>query len=232
MREAGEQPRRLGARVDDAAAGVKNRPLGGGDDLDRLGDELGVALDLGIVRPVAHLARLDVAATAGRHVLGHVDDDRSGTAAARDVERLVDDPRQVVDPLDQVVVLGARPGDADRVGLLEGVVADEMGRYLAGEADHRDAVHQRVGQAGDAVGGAGTRGDEHHADLAGRARVALGRVHRALLVADQDVAQPVLLEDRVVNGKNGAAGVAEHHLDALVDQRPDHHLGAGHFRIG
>jgi hypothetical protein len=38
-----------------------------------------------------------------------------------------------------------------------------------------------------AFGGAGDRGDERDADLAGRARIALGRVDGALLVADEDV---------------------------------------------
>ena len=133
------------------------------------------------------------------------------------------------DVLHEVVVLGAGPGDADRVGLLEGVVADQVRRHLAGEADDRHAIHQRVGEAGDGVGGAGAGGHQHHADLAGRAGIALGGVHGALLVADQDVAQRVLLEDRVIDRQDGAAGIAEDMLDALVDQGPEHHLRADHF---
>jgi hypothetical protein len=53
-------------------------------------------------------------------------------------------------------------------------------------------------------------------------------VHRRLLVPDEDVADGVLLEQRVVERKNGAARIAEDHLDALVLQRPQDDLGARH----
>ncbi len=55
----------------------------------------------------------------------------------------------------QIIMLGAMAGDADRVGFLEGVRADQMGRHLAGDADQRNGIEQGVGEAGDGVGGAG-----------------------------------------------------------------------------
>ena len=64
--------------------------------------------------------------------------------------------------------------------------------------------------------------------LAGGAGVALGGVGRALLVAHQDVVQPRLVEQRVVDRQHRAAGIAEQVGDALVDQGADHDLGAGH----
>ncbi len=90
------------------------------------------------------------------HVLGDVDDDRAGAAGARDIEGLVQDAAQLVHVLDQIIVLGAGARDADRVAFLEGVVADQMRRHLTGDADDRDRIHERVGQAGDGVGRAGT----------------------------------------------------------------------------
>ena len=69
--------------------------------------------------------------------------------------------------------------------------------------------HQRVGEAGHRVGGAGPRGHQHAADLAGRARIAFGGVHGALLVPHQDVLDLVLLEQRVVDRQHRAAGIAE-----------------------
>ena len=52
---------------------------------------------------------------------------------------------------------------------------------------------------------------------------------RALLVADEDVAKLVLMEDGVVDRKHRAARIAEDHLDALVLQRLDDHFRAGHL---
>ena len=40
-------------------------------------------------------------------------------------------------------------------------------------------------------------------------------MHRGLFMADQDVADIVLLEHRVVNRQDGAAGIAENDIDAL-----------------
>ena len=149
------------------------------------------------------------------------------------MKRLVHDAGEVLGPFHQIVMLGAGPGDADRVRLLEGVVADHMGRNLAGQADDRHRVHQRIGQAGDRVGGTGAGGHQDDADLAGRAGIAFGRVDGRLLVADQDVADLVLLEQRIVERKHRTAGITEDHLHALIDQRLDHHLRAGQaLRIG
>ena len=89
--------------------------------------------------------------------------------------------------------------------------------------------HQRVGQAGDRVGRAGAGRHQHAADLAGRARIAFRGMHRALLVAHQDVPDLVLREQRVVDRQHRAARIAEQVLDALIGERLDHHFGAGHF---
>ena len=95
--------------------------------------------------------------------------------------------------------------------------------------DHRDRIHQRIGEAGDRIGRARPRGHQHHADLAGRARIALGHVRRALLVPHQDVLHLVLLEHRIVDRQRRAAGIAEDVLDPLIGQRLDHHFRAGHL---
>ena len=75
----------------------------------------------------------------------------------------------------------------------------------------------------------GPGGDQHAADLAGRARIAFRRVHRALLVPHQNVLHFVLREDGVVDRQHRAARIAEQMLHALVGERLDHHFGAGHF---
>ena len=128
--------------------------------------------------------------------------------------------RELVDVLDQPVVLGAGPRDADRVAFLESVGADQRGRHLAGEADQRDRIHQRVLQRRHRIGGAGSGGHQHDARLAGRARIAFGRMARALLVAHENVLDIVLLEQLVIDRQHRAAGIAEEVLDAIVLAAP------------
>ena len=131
--------------------------------------------------------------------------------------------------LTSVIVLGARPRDPDRVAFLERVIADEMGRHLPGDADDGNRIAQRVGEAGDRVGRARPRRHQHAADLAGRARITLGGVDRALLVAHENMANLLLMEQRVIDRQHRPAGIAENMPDALVLQSLDHHFGAGHF---
>jgi hypothetical protein len=144
----------------------------------------------------------------------------------------VDDAGEVAGLFHQVVMFGGRAGDAGGVGFLEGVVADQMGGDLAGEADDGDAVHQGVDQAGDGVGRTRAAGDEHDADAAGAAGVAFGGVDGGLFVADEDVADGVLLEDGVVDRQDGAAGVAEDDLDALVLEGAQEDFGADLREVG
>ncbi len=215
--------------IDDAAAGVEQRALGRRHQRDGFADLVGIAVELRPVALVLEFLGLEIGALGELHVLGNIDHDRPGPAARGDVKRLVQRERQVGDGFDEIIVFGARPGDADGIAFLKRIVADEMGGHLAGDDDERDGVAERVGQAGDGIGGARPRGDQHGADLAGRARIALGGMHRALLVAHQDVLHLVLLEYGVVDRQHGAAGIAENVLDALIGKRRYHHFCAGHL---
>ena len=152
-------------------------------------------------------------------VLGDVHVDRAGAAGARDVEGLGEDSRQLVGVAHQVVVLGHRQRDAGDVDLLEGVLADERGGHVAGDGHDRDGVELRGGQAGDQVRGAGTGGAHADPDPAGRAGVAIGRVGRALLVADEDVAELRVVAEDVVERQDHATGIAEQDVRALAEER-------------
>ena len=59
--------------------------------------------------------------------------------------------------LHQEIVLGAGARDAEGVGFLERVAADELGGDLAGDGDDGDGIHHGVHQAGGQVGGARAR---------------------------------------------------------------------------
>ena len=151
-------------------------------------------------------------------VLGDVDVDRTRAPGPGDVERLGDDARQLVGVAHQVVVLGHRQGDAVDVDLLEGILADERGRDVAGDGDHRDRIEHRRPDAGDEVRGAGAGRAHAHPDGARDPRVPVGGVGPALLVADEDVAQLRVVAQDVVQRQDHAAGVAEEDVDALAEE--------------
>src|SRR5262245_13978534 len=56
-------------------------------------------------------------------------------------------------------------------------------------------------------------------------------MHGALLMAHQHMAQRILLEQLVIDGKDGAARITENDVDALIHQSPDHHLRAVHLFV-
>ena len=93
--------------IDDAAAGIEERPLGLGDQLDRRRDGAGVALGARMVGLVLDVVRAGVDAGRELDVLGDVDQHRPRPAVRGDVEGLVEDAREVVDVADEPVVLGA-----------------------------------------------------------------------------------------------------------------------------
>ena len=144
------------------------------------------------------------------------------------MERLGHRPCDVLGLGDQEVVLGDRQGDAGDVGFLETVGADQAGRHLAGDGDHRHRVHVGVGQRGHQVGRAGPRCGHADPRAPGHLRVSGGRVTGALLVADQDVPDRGRVEERVVQRQDGTSRDAEHDVHTQPLQRPDQGRGACH----
>ena len=203
-----------GVRVDDAAAGVDDRAPRGRHRLRRLADLLGVAVRRRLIAGQVDVADRLVVDVRAREVLRDVDDDRTGPPRAREVERLVDRARDLLRRTDLEGVLDDRHRDAERVGLLEAVGADEVGAHLTGDEHRRHGVHHRVDDRRDDVRRAGAGGGERDADLAGRLRVALGSVSAAGLVAHEDVADAAV-DERVVGGKVGAPGEAEYDVHTL-----------------
>ena len=229
-----EQAHQFGERLrgvvdDDAAAGVEHRPLGREHEIDRLLDLPRMALGRRMVGTHRYRLRVGVLGLLRGHVLRKIDQHRAGPASGGDVEGLLDGDGQVRDVLHQKIVLHARTRDADRVDFLEGVVTDQMGRHLAADDDHRNGIHVGGGDAGDGVGDAGAGGHQHHAGLAGGARVAVGRVGRALLVAHEDVFDVLLPVESVVDVQGRPARVAEDVLDPLVFEATDKDIGASQF---
>ena len=189
-------------------------------------------LGVGLVAGQVDLRRPGERALTLQHVLRDVDEHRPGSSTRCDVKRLGHHARDVVTVADQEVVLGHRHRDAGDVGLLERVRADQRPPDLPGDRDHRDRVHVGVGQRCDEVGGAGTGGRHADPDPAGGMRVAAGGVTATLLVPDQDVAQLLGVEQRVVHRQHRTAGDAEDDVDIEFLERPDHCLCPGELLGG
>ena len=216
-----------GLTADHSAADVEHWLAGRGDQLGGLLDLAAVRLGVRLVPGQVQLRRPTERARALQHVLGNVDENGAVSAGGGDVERLGDRPRDIVTVANQEVVLGDRHGHAGDVGLLEGVGADQRPPDLPGDGDHRDGVHLRIGQRGDQVRRTRTGGGHHDPDASGGMGITAGGMARTLLVADQDVAQLLGVEQRIVDRQYRTAGDPEDHLDAEFLQRPHHRLGAG-----
>ena len=132
---------------------------------------------------------------------------------------LPDGVRQPVHVPHNVVVLGDGHGDTSDVNLLKAVLSQQGRGDVTGDGNHGDGVHVGSGDSRYQVGGSGAAGGHHHANLAGRAAVAVGSVGGSLLVGGEDVADSILvLVQLVVDIQDGTAGVAEDHVHTLLHQ--------------
>ncbi|MOA29499.1 hypothetical protein D3C78_1505160 [compost metagenome] len=64
-------------------------------------------------------------------------------------------------------MFGAGQRQAEDIDLLKGIGANQCGAYLTGDRYQRNRIQQRIGQAGDQVGGAGAGSGDTNAHLAG-----------------------------------------------------------------
>ena len=225
--ELAQQIRGARAGIDDPAAGVEHRALRRRKHVDGFCDLIGLGQRPG---PIAGRRkrlflplRLD---QRDLHILGDVDQHRAGPSGGGDAKGFLDRRGEPGGVLHEVIVLGAMASDADRVGFLKGIGADQPGGDLAGDDHHRDGIHPGIGDPCDRIGRPGAAGDQYHAGLAGGAGVTLRSMRRAGLVADEDVAQAGVGEQLVVDRQHRAARVAENEFDLLRRETIDQYLRA------
>ena len=211
---------------DHATTAVDVRALGRHEQLHRLADLPAMPLANRAVR--THLERRGIGKRRGleRDILGDVDHHRSRTSGAGDVKRFLDGQGQIAHVLDEEVVLDDRPCDAHRIAFLECIQPDRRRGNLAGDDDHRNAVHVGGGDAGDRIGHPGTRRHQSNTHLTRGTGVAVCSMNRRLLMANQHVLDGVLLVQRVVDVQHRSAGVAPEELDVFKLQASNEYFGA------
>ena len=128
--------------------------------------------------------------------------------------------------LDQEIVFDAGSGNAHRIDFLEGIRANHRGRDLAGQDHHGNGIHVGSGNPGDGIGRTGARGDQDNPGFAGGAGIAVSGMGGTLLMANQDVAYILLLEQGVIYMEYGPAGVPEDVFDPFVLQKLDKDIRA------
>ena len=222
------------AGIDQTAAAIDHRTLGTDHHVHSGADSCRVRLGR---RPVACGCRcaddlLLIRGLLHQDVFRKIDQDRAGATGCGNMKCLDHGGLQFGALFHQVVMLGTGTGDAGCVGLLKGIIADQVGWHLAGQADHRHGIHQRVCQAGNRVGGTGAGCNENNAGLAGRTGITLGGMDCRLLVTNKDVLDLVVLEQSVIDRKNGTTGIAEHDFYTLVLKSLKQKLCSRHHRCG
>jgi hypothetical protein len=218
----------LGA--DHAAAHVEDGALGAVDEVGGLAEEVRVPGGGGVVAEAQGVVALGLAGGALEDVHGDVHQHGAGAAGAGEVEGLAQHVAEVGGIFHQVVVLGDGHGDAADVGLLEGVLADQVGADLGGDRDQGDGVHVGRRDAGDEIERAGAGGAHADADFAGGAGIAVGHVRGALLVAGEVEVHPAVshgVVELVEEVEEHAARDAEGNVGALLAQDLEDDLGAG-----
>ena len=166
---------------------VEHGLLGREHHLDSFFDHAHVAAESGFVAAQFNLVGIFEFGRGHLDILGQIDDHRTGPTGPGNVEGLFDDAGQVLDVFDQVVMLGDRPGDADEVRLLEGIIANQTRWDLAGNDNHWNRIHISIGNSGNCVGCPGTTGCNGDTDPASRTRVTVGSMYGRLFVTRQDV---------------------------------------------
>ena len=155
-----------------------------------------------------------------------IDEHRTRPAGGGDVEGLLEDAGEVARILDQIAAFCEGLARAGDVRLLEDVAPQQVASHLAGDGHQRNGIHIGGGESRDEVGRPGTRSGHADAHPAGSAGVAARGVAGVLFFPHQDVAQRGGVQ-RVVEGADGRARIAEYDRYALLLQAFHHDLRTG-----
>ncbi len=203
------QPQRgfLGAVGPHVAADDEHRPRGLGEQPAHLRDRLRV----GVQAPGALRRRALHRAAVEERVHRDIEEDRSPVAGASQAERGVHGVGDLVGPVHGGRPLGDRLHQGQVVKLLEAPGAPAVVGGPAADDHERRSAEARLGDRADAVGDAGTRGQDSQPGYAGQLPHGFGGEHGGLLVADvEEPHRRVGLDRAVVHREDVRTGEREH----------------------
>ena len=219
------QRRHLGRRARGVVAGDDDRStagqqqLGGRLDAGRVG--LGSAVE------TAGRKRLDVGVLL-QHVDRQGDEDGAGRRVGGDLQRAVQDQRELVGALDLHAPLGQGRGHRHQIVTEHRPAQPQARILLAGGHHERRARLQRVVEHAERVAQPGRHVDVDDSRLAAGLRVVARGAERHALVQGHDVAELRIVQQRIEDRALGGAGIAEDELDAMTDEALHEHVPASH----
>ena len=162
------------------------------------------------------------------HILGNIYQHRPGSSALCDRKRLADGVGQFGHILYNETMLGDRhrhPGD---IHFLESILAQPGKGYICRDRYQRNTVHIRCSDTGYQVGRSRSGSCHTYTHFAGRSRITVCRVCRALLMTGQHMVDLIgMLIQLIINIQDRTARITEYSIHALLFQAFDHDLGSG-----
>ena len=143
------------------------------------------------------------------HIFGKVNENRTGTASAGDVEGLFDNTSQIFPSSYSYSIFGNASGNAYDIHFLESVVSDQVSGYLAGKAYKRHAVIVGCSQSGNHIGSSGAAGNKTYAYFSRSPCVSVCFMDQSLLMAGKDDIDIILLIQFITDVNRGRSGIAE-----------------------
>ena len=113
-------------------------------------------------------------------------------------------------------MLNNRPRDTDHISFLERIGADQMTLDLTGDNDHRDGVHVSSGDTCNGISRTRTTGYKYYPGSTCSPGIAIRHMSGCLLMSHQNMLNPVLLEESIIDMQHSAARITEDIVNAFV----------------
>ena len=163
-----------------------------------------------------HRVRILIRAIGLLDILWNVNQDRTRLAGSRDLKGHFQDPTQLPSVMDSNAPFDDRPGHADNINFLKGIVADQTLRHLAGNDHKGDGVIVGIGNPCDRIGRSGPGSHQTDTDSPPCPGIALRLMNKRLLMAGQNQSNIAGLIQLIQNICDHSARIGENGIHALV----------------